>query len=307
MRPLPGTPSAVRWILLSLAGLTGCASSSGPVPLVITSHTPVKATATQLREGVAQLVKDWSDAKARIEEIHTRRVAEMMAIEADIAFLEEAAKIDPQAPTKAGFDAGRLERLLDLKAPKETFQQELERALEPPKPPQELNTYFSNDWVVAETTLTPEERQRMIPLWRRLSDLTRVEVRTGPELARWLASNNFSTWSDVLVRFAGRDAQGRPVDGVMVLEAVRAAAQNLRLPPPDISQLQVVGARAVARLRHRREQFPAVDQLLSNLLTISRDLDTYLQNDVDAIHWKELGEAIGKGQTLSNDVLGGSK
>jgi hypothetical protein len=306
MRPLPGTTPALSWVLLSLAGLTGCASSSGPVPLVITSHTPVKATATQLREGVAQLVKDWSDAKARIEEIHTRRVAEMMAIEADIAFLEEAAKIDPQ-PTEAGLDAGRLERLLDLKAPKTTFEQELKQALEPPKPPQELDTYFSNDWVVAETTLTPVERQRMIPLWRRLSDLTGVEIRTGPELARWLAANNFSTWSDLVVRFSGRDTQGRPVDGVMVLEAVRAAAQNLRLPPPDIPQLQVVGARAIARLRHRREQFPAVDQLLSNLLTISRDLDTYLQNDVDAIHWKELGEAIGKGQTLSNDVLGGGK
>ena len=78
-------------MLLSAVYLTACASPSGPVPLVITSHTPVKATATQLREGVAQMVKDWSDAKARIEDIHTRRVAEMMAIEADIAFLEEAA------------------------------------------------------------------------------------------------------------------------------------------------------------------------------------------------------------------------
>ena len=301
-RPLP----ALSWILLAATGLTACASSSGPVPLLITSHTPVKATATQLREGVAQMVKDWSDAKARIEDIHTRRVVEMMAIEADIAFLEEAAKIDPQ-PTAAGLDAGRLERLLDLKAPKQTFEQELQRALEPPKPPQELNTYFSNDWVVAEATLTPEERRRMVQLWKRLSDLTGVEVRSGSELAAWLTTKNFSSWSDLVVRFAGRDAQGRPVDGVMVLEAVRAAAANLRLPPPDIPQLQVVGARAIARLRHRREQFPAVDQLLSNLLTISRDLDTYLQNDVDAIHWKELGEAIGKGQTLTNDVLGGSK
>ena len=147
----------------------------------------------------------------------------------------------------------------------------------------------------------------MVQLWKRLSDLTGVEVRSGSELAAWLTTKNFSSWSDLVVRFAGRDAQGRPVDGVMVLEAVRAAAANLRLPPPDIPQLQVVGARAIARLRHRREQFPAMDQLLSNLLTISRDLDTYLQNDVDAIHWKELGEAIGKGQTLSNDVLGGSK
>jgi hypothetical protein len=306
VRPTLRTLPALWWILLSVVYLTACASPSGPVPLVITSHTPVKATATQLREGVAQMVKDWSDAKARIEDIHTRRVVEMMAIEADIAFLEEAAKIDPQ-PTATGLDAGRLERLLDLKAPRQTFEQELKQALEPPKPPQEFTTYFGNDWIVAAATLTPEERSRMVALWKRLSDLTGAEVRNGPDLAKWLQSRNFRTWSDLVVRFAARDAQGRAVDGVMVLEAVRAAALALRLPPPDIAPLQVVGARTIARLRHRREQFPAVDQLLSNLLTISRDLDTYLQNDVDAIHWKELGEAIGKGQTLSNDVLGGSK
>ena len=306
MRPILRTRPSLWWILLSVVSLTACASPSGPVPLVITSHTPVKATATQLREGVAQMVKDWSDAKARIEDIHTRRVVEMMAIEADIAFLEEAAKIDPQ-PTATGLDAGRLERLLDLKAPRQTFEQELKQALEPPKPPQEFTTYFGNDWIVAAATLTPDERSRMVALWKRLSDLTGAEVRNGPDLAKWLQSRNFSTWSDLVVRFAARDAQGRAVDGVMVLEAVRAAALALRLPPPDIAPLQVVGARTIARLRHRREQFPAVDQLLSNLLTISRDLDTYLQNDVDAIHWKELGEAIGKGQSLSNDVRGGGK
>jgi hypothetical protein len=126
-------------------------------------------------------------------------------------------------------------------------------------------------------------------------------------MAKWLVDRKLGSWSELVVRFARRDAQGRLVDGVMVLDAVRSAARDLRVAPPDIPQLEVVGAQAIARLRHRREQFPAVDQLLSNLLTISRDLDTYLQNDVDAIHWKELGEAIGKGQTLSNDVRGGGK
>jgi len=294
-------------MLLAAVCLTACASQPGPVPLVITSHTPVKATATQLREGVAQLVKDWSDAKARIEELHTRRVVEMMAIEADIAFLQEMAKIDPQQTPAGSLDAGRLERLLDLKAPKQTFEQELKQALEPPRPPQDVDAYLRNDWVVAESTLTPADKVRMIPLWRRLSTLTGADVRSGPDLAEWFKSKSFSTWGDLLVRFSARDAQNQPVDGMMVLEVIGVAAMTLRLPPPDIAQLQMVGARTIARLRDRRAQFLAVDQLLRSLLTISRDLDTYLQNDIDAIHWKELGEAIGKGQTLSNDVLGGSK
>jgi hypothetical protein len=273
---------------------------------VITSHTPVKATATQLREGVAQMVKDWSDAKARIQDIHTRRVVEMMAIEADMAFLEEAAKIDPQQ-TAGGLDAGRLERLLDLKAPKQTFEQELERALEPPRPPQEIVRYFRSVWPTAQETFTADETARVLELWNRLKDLTGAPIQSGADMANWLVAQKLGSWSDLVVRFARRDAQGRLVDGVMVLDAVRGAARDLRVPPPDIPQLEVVGAQAIARLRHRREQFPAVDQLLSNLLTISRDLDTYLQNDVDAIHWKELGEAIGKGQSLSNDVRGGGK
>jgi hypothetical protein len=306
VRPIPRTLAARWWTLLSAVYLTACASPSGPVPLVITSHTPVKATATQLREGVAQMVKDWSDAKARIEDIHTRRVVEMMAIEADIAFLEEAAKIDPQ-PTSAGLDAGRLERLLDLKAPKQTFEQELTQALEPPKPPQEIVRYFRSVWPTAQETFTPDEIARASTLWNQLKDLTGADIQSGPDMAKWLVDRKLGSWSEVVVRFARRDAQGRLVDGVMVLDAVRSAARDLRVAPPDIPQLEVVGAQAIARLRHRREQFPAVDQLLSNLLTISRDLDTYLQNDVDAIHWKELGEAIGKGQTLSNDVRGGGK
>src|SRR5207247_6411508 len=193
VRPISRTLAARWWMLLSAVYLTACASPSGPVPLVITSHTPVKATASQLREGVAQIVKDWSDAKARIEDIHTRRVVEMMAIEADMAFLEEAAKIDPQQ-TAAGLDAGRLERLLDLKAPKQTFEQELEQALAPPRPPQEIVRYFRSVWPAAQETFTTDETARVLELWNRLKDLTGAPIQSGADMANWLVAEKLASW-----------------------------------------------------------------------------------------------------------------
>jgi hypothetical protein len=249
-------------------------------------------------------VKDWADAKARIEDIHTRRVAEMMAIEDDIAFLGEAAKIDAQPNTqRSSLDPGRLQQLLDLKAPKQTFEEELQKALEPPKPTQTLDKYFRSDWPTQEATFSPAERIRATVLWNRLRELTGAEIQSGPDMAVWLAKEKYSSWVDVITRFARRNDQGQVVaDGIMMLTAVRAAALELRLNPPDIPESHEVVARAIARLRHRRAQFPVVDQLLSNELTIARDLDTYLQNDVEAIHWKDLGTAIGKGQVISNDL-----
>lgn len=294
---------AFGWVLFSAWSLTACASSPPRVPLLITSHAPVKATATQLREGVVQAVKDWADAKSRIEDIHTRRVAEMMAIEDDIAFLQEAAKIDAQPNPQGGADPGRLQRLLDLKAPNQTFEEELKKALEPPKPAQTLDKYFRSDWPSTETTFTPAERIRATVLWNRLRELTGADIQSGPDMAAWLAKGNYTSWAELITRFARRNEQGQVVaDGIMVLTAVRAAAKELRLNPPDIRETHEVVARAIARLRHRRAQFPAVDQLLSNELTIARDLDTYLQNDVEAIHWSDLGSAIGKGQVISNDL-----
>src|SRR5207247_413556 len=169
-------------------------------------------------------------------------------------------------------DAGRLERRLELKAPKQTFGQELTQALEPPKPPQEIVRYFRSVWPTAQETFTPDEMARASTLWNQLKDLTGADIQSGPDMAKWLVDQKLGSWSDLVVRFARRDAQGRLVDGVMVLDAVRGAARDLRVPPPDIPQLEVVGAQAIARLRHRREPFPAVDQPLHNLLTISRDL-----------------------------------
>jgi hypothetical protein len=292
------------WVLFSAWSLTACASSPPRVPLLLTSHAPVKATATQLREGVVQAVKDWADAKARIEDIHTRRVTEMMAIEDDIAFLEEAAKIDAQPnPQGVGLDPGRLQRLLDLRAPRQTFEEELKKALEPPKPTQTLDKYFRNDWPTQEKTFNQAESKRAAVLWNRLRELTGADILGGSDMAAWLAKEKYTSWEEVITRFARRNDQGLVVaDGIMVLTAMRAAAQELRLSPPDIPESHEVVARAIARLRHRRAQFPVVDQLLSNELTIARDLDTYLQNDVEAIHWKDLGTAIGKGQVISNDL-----
>lgn len=295
---------AFGWVLFSAWSLAACSSSPPRVPLLITSHAPVKATATQLREGVVQAVKDWADAKARIEDIHTRRVAEMLAIEDDIAFLEEAAKIDAQPNTPgSALDPGRLQRLLDLKAPKATFEEELKKALEPPKPPQTLDKYFRSEWPSTEATFSPAERMRAAVLWNRLRELTGTDILGGSDMADWLAKEKYTSWAELITRFARRNDQGQVVaDGIMVLTAVRAAAKELRLNPPDIPESHEVVARAIARLRHRRAQFPAVDQLLSNELTIARDLDTYLQNDVEAIHWSDLGSAIGKGQVISNDL-----
>jgi len=295
---------ASGWVLVSAWSLTACSSSPSRVPLLITSHTPVKATATQLREGVVGAVKDWADAKARIEDIHTRRVAEMMAIEDDIAFLEEAAKIDAQ-PNAQGdaLDQGRLQRLLDLQAPKQTFEEDLQKALAPPKATQALDTYFRSYWPTQETTFAPTDTARAAALWNRLRELTGAQIQSGPDMANWLKSEKYASWAEVVTRFVRRNDQGQVVaDGIMVLTVVRAAAQDLRLNAPDIPELHEVVARAIARLRHRRAQFPAVDQLLSNELTIARDLDTYLQNDVDAIHWSDVGTAIGKGQVISNDL-----
>lgn len=310
MRPVSTLLSWASYLLLSAAA-SGCAGSRGAVPLLITSNAPVKATATQLRQGVLQAVKDWADAKERIEEIHSRRVAEMLAIEADITFLEEVARVDAGGPApRGGLDVGRLETLLGLKAREPTFDEEIQRALAPARRSMTPDAYFDTYLPGLEGAAADPDRKRFATLWNRLRQLTDAQILDGPDMARWMAEQNLRSWSDLVTRFARRDERGRVVaDGAMVLEAVREAARDLRVEPPDLPSLRYVTERAIARLRHRRAQFPAVDQLLSHLLTIARDLDTYLQNDVEAIHWKDVGAAIGKAQSISTEVqeLGGAR
>jgi hypothetical protein len=292
---------------------TAACSTSTAVPLVIRSHGPVKATSTQLREGVVQAIKTWADAKTRIEELHARRVGEMLSIEADVAFLEEVARID--AGGSGGRpDPGRLEKLLGLKADAPTFEQELAKALAPTAAHRSPAQYFEYlDGVKAG--FTPAEMDRLTGLVNRLDEL---RGPPGPDekrlvgvrdVAEWLAARGYVDWSELITRFARRDPQGRLVaDGATLIDEIRKAAADLRVEPPDLPELRQVGFRTIARLRHRREQFAVVDRLLSNLLTIANDLDTYLQNDSEAIHWQDAGRAIGKAESLSSDLreeLGG--
>lgn len=292
---------------------TAACSTTETVPLVIRSHAPVKATSIQLREGVVQAIKTWADAKTRIEELHVRRVNEMLSIEADAAFLEEVARIDAGG-RGAPADPGRLQKLLGLKADAPTFEQELEKALAPPAAHRSPTQYFEYlDGV--RTGFTPAETDRLTSLVNRLDELrgppgagekTFVTVR---DVAEWLTARGYVDWSELITRFARRDADGRLVaDGATMIDEIRKAAADLRVEPPDLPELRQVGFRTIARLRHRREQFAVVDRLLSNLLTIANDLDTYLQNDSEAIHWQDAGRAIGKAESLSSDLreqLGG--
>ncbi len=297
--------SAVALVLACATLAAACSTPRGTVTLLVTSNAPVKATASQLRQGVAQEVKDWADARARIEEIQTRRLGEMLAIEADIAFLDEVAKIDAGAPGAGRSpDPGRLQRLLGTKASAPTFEEQLQQALAPPVRVRDPESYFKTYLAGRQAGASPVQQDRFAKLWTDLGRTVGAPITGGPEMAEWLRSQRVATWDDLLVRYAREDSTGRVVTGADVAEIVLVAARDLGIDPPPVLQIGLVSSRAIARLRHRREQFPKVDRLLSNLLTIAQDLDTYLQNDTEAIHWRELGEALGKAQSISTELTG---
>jgi hypothetical protein len=289
---------------LPLLAFVGCSAATPTVPLVVQSHAPVKATATQLRQGVLQAVKNWGDAKTRIEDVHSRRIAEMLSIEADIAFLEAVSKIDPAAADAPAPDPGRLAQLLKVRPGTTSFEEEVEKALTLARPPRSPAEYFEfiKD---SKDGFTDAQRGRLTQLLVDLGKLTGQSFATEEDVAKWLRNQKYGDWSDVVTLFTRRDANGRlAADGAMVVEAIRTAAAELKLEPPDLPELRFVTLRAIARLRHRREQFPAVDRLLSHLLTIAQDLETFLMNDFEAIHWAEAGQAIGKAETLSSELGG---
>jgi hypothetical protein len=287
---------------LSLLTVVACATSTPTVPLVIQSHAPVKATSTQLREGVLQAIKNWADAKARIEDIHSRRIAEMLAIEADIAFLESVSKIDPSAADAPTPDPGRLAALLKLRPGTPSFEEEVEKALTM-APPQRSPAEYFEAIKALKGGFTNEQQNALTKLLIDLGQLTDKKFVIEDDVATWFRDQQFTDWSDVVTLFARRDASGQLVaDGATVLERIRETAKVLEIEAPDLPEVRRVSSRTITRLRHRREQFPVVDRLLSHLLTIARDLETYLQNDFEAIHWTEAGEAIGKAETLSSEI-----
>jgi hypothetical protein len=287
---------------LSLLFVVACATSTPTVPLVIQSHAPVKATATQLREGVLQAVKNWADAKARIEDVQSRRIAEMLAIEADVAFLEAVSKIDPAAASAPTADPGRLAALLKLRPGTTSFEEEVENALTL-APPQRAPAEYFEAIKEKKGGFTDDQRDRLTKLLDDLGKLVGQPFENEDAVARWLRAQKYFDWSDIVTLFARRDASGQLIaDGAKFVDEIRNAAKDLQIEAPDLPELRRVSGRAVIRLRHRREQFPVVDRLLSHLLTIARDLETYLQNDFEAIHWNEAGQAIGKAETLSSEI-----
>ncbi len=282
--------------------LAGCASAGSAVTLLVSSNAPVKGTSTQLSKGTLQAVRDWADAKARIEDIHIRRVAEMLAIEGDAAFLEGVARIDttprPDSPKP---DPGRLQTLLGIKADDPTFDERVEDALRPPRRVRQPETYFQDYLAPLDSAARPPRDAVFTRLWIALRQATGdPTIQNGATAAAWIRKNNYATWASLITRFAREDTQrGTVVNGADLVELIRARARELNLDPPAIATVGAVTQRAIDRLRDRRQQFPKVERLLSSVNTIARDMDTYLQNDADAIHWKELGEALGKAQDVS--------
>jgi len=280
--------------------VVACATSTPTVPLVIQSHAPVKATATQLRVGVLQAVRNWADAKARIEDVHSRRIAEMLSIEADIAFLEAVSKIDPDGASAP--DPGRLAALLKLRPGTTSFEEEVDKALTLAPPPRSSAEYFEAIKEI-KAGFTEAQQDSLSKLLVDLGNLVGRSFVIEDDVAKWLREQKYDNWSDVVTLFVRRDGSGRVVaDGATVVATIRNAAADLKIDPPDQPELRRVSARAVSRLRHRREQFATVDRLGSHLLTIARDLETYLQNDFEAIHWTEVGQAIGKAEALSSEI-----
>ena len=293
---LNGWLAACALVVSCSAGGRGNAGTS-PVVLLISSNAAVKATSTQLLEGTRQLVKDWNDAKTRVEEIHTQRVAELRGIEADLAFLEEAAKT-----LGAGADPGRLKKLLGI-TDTMTLEQEVERALGPAARPRDPARYFE----YLQTMNEQRARQndvgavtRFNAMWADLSRLTGEPIQTGKEMSEWVKKQRGRSWDELLNRFERKDASGRVVaDGVAIVRTTQQAAADLKLDFPTGAARY---PEMIRQLQQQREQFVVVDSLLGHLLTIARDLDTFLQNDVEAIHWKDVGRAGGQVETLANEV-----
>lgn len=304
------------WALLSSPGLTllasaafapACTTPSSTVALLVSSNAPVKGTATQLSKGALQTVRDWADAKAQIEDIHVRRVAEMLAIEADAAFLKEVALIDTTpARDAAQPDKGRLEMLLGLKADDPTFTEKVEDALLPPRRIRQPETYFRSYLAPLDDAAQPPRSAIFTQLWADLRLATGdAGLVNATAVADWMVEQKFTTWERLVTLFAREDRQrGTVMTGVGVVEQIRARANELGVDPPPVATVGAVTRRTIDRLRHRREQFTKVDRVLSSVNTIAHDLDTYLQNDADAIHWKQLGEALGKAEEISTRLRG---
>jgi hypothetical protein len=285
----------------------GCASPSSTVTLLVSSNAPVKGTATELTRGALQAVRDWADAKTQIEDIHVRRVTEMLAIEADASFLQGVALIDATPrPGAAQPDKGRLETLLGIRAGDPTFDEQVQAALLPPRRLRQPETYFRTYLATIDDAAEPAEKKVFNQLWADLRQMTgEKDLLNGKAVAAWMVKGTFTTWERLITLFAREDAQrGTVVTGADVVARIEERARELGLDPPPIAIVGAVTRRAIDRMRHRRDQFPKVDRLLSSVNTIARDLDTYLQNDADAIHWKELGEALGKAQDVSTRFTG---
>jgi len=247
-------------------------------------------------------VKNWADAKARIEDVHSRRIAEMLGIEDDIAFLEAVSKIDPGAPNAPTADPGRLAQLLKLRPGTPSFEEEVEKALTLPPPQRSPEEYFQ---AIKEKKggFTDGQRDALTSLLIDLGKLADQPFATEDDVIKWFRDQKYTDWSKIVTLFERRDSNGQLVaDGARFVARIRAAAEPLDIEQPGVPPLRRVSARTLDRLRHRREQFPVVDRLLSHLLTIARDLETYLQNDFEAIHWTEAGQAIGKAETLSSEI-----
>lgn len=291
---IDGTIRQAAWAAVPVVFLAACstnavATGASPVALIISSNAAVKATSTQLREGTQQLLKDWNDAKARIDEIHAQRLREVDGIEADIVFLEEAGRL-----LGGEAEPGRLKTLLGLtgSAAAPALDAEVRKALgaRTARAPAKYLRYLD-----AERTRLGSDAaamQTFNALWKTL------KAPSGVRVAEAFEKQNLHSWDDVRVK-GFKAADGKLIDGKTVIDQLEAAAQSLQIDLPTGSTSY---PGVLLQMRRQRDDFVVVDTLLGHLQTIARDLDTFLQNDIEAIHWKDLGNAAGKGESLAGQV-----
>lgn len=291
-------------MVLLVALLVGC-QSEGTL-LLIRSNQPVKETSVKLRENVIVLRRNWEKTKRELEDVHTRRVAEVMAIEADVAYLREALTIDADS----GQDPGRLKRVLGLDTGEETPLEELVRAaVERPRPVHEPKAYFEMLRTDARAALdeaaagNPARADAFSGFFKRVAVIRGVDANSVNEddLVTW--AENYATWARLVALFERFDVQeGRTYTALDLIRELHALAKEVGTQPPPIEGLGSLGSIVQGRLSMRRGQSYVVDKLLSKLIVISKDQEVFLQNDVEAIHWDEVGEAIGRTETLTQEV-----
>lgn len=291
--------------------VTGCQGGPGPVLLLIRSNAPVQPTAQELHKDVVALRKDWEHAKRQVLALHVARLSEMAGIEADIGYLGNALTIDVgQAgdEVEPELDQGRLRALLaiELRQPDDdAFLREVRQALGPQQQDLSPAQYVERLATLSDAAQAQgsEEAVRFLQLWDELGAVI-GQPGASPEDVVAVVSD-YETWEDLVWRYTrpeGEQLEERLYTGRDLVLPLIDAARDLDLAPPALELGGRYTRRVEERLRFRRKQFFVIDKLLSKLVVIAADQELFLANDVDAIHWDEVGAALGRAETLRTEI-----